>query len=259
MRPPRRTAWNAVTAPDPTTLSGAVVRRRDRRRDDRRDRVLLMEEREGRVGERADRHDGRHAQVTTERARHVGTRRPAPCATASPARRPPSPPRWRCPRPRRATRRTARSGRARRPRRARWRNRGAVRTPRCRTGRRSRGATGTRPPRPGPRRAGARALGRASGTGARRSARRCRDARRHPDRTRGRTPRCGVRSRGLMRWNSARRSRRRGGSTSSPAISVDLAVGLEQLGDPGAELATHARDQQSHPLNPVRASGSGTR
>ena len=32
-----------------------------------------MEEREGRVGERADRHDGRHAQVATERARHVGT------------------------------------------------------------------------------------------------------------------------------------------------------------------------------------------
>ncbi len=44
-----------------------------------------------------------------------------------------------------------------------------------------------------------------------------------------------------------------------PCDLGDLAVRLEQLGDAGAELAAHARDQQSHPLNPVRASGSGTR
>ncbi len=34
---------------------------------------------------------------------------------------------------------------------------------------------------------------------------------------------------------------------------ADLAIGLEHLGDARAELAAHARDQQSHPLNPVRA------
>ena len=39
----------------------------------------------------------------------------------------------------------------------------------------------------------------------------------------------------------------------------DVPVDLEQLRDASAELAAHAGDQESHPLNPVRAAASGTR
>ena len=217
-RPPIRTAWVAVTAPGETTLTGPSTRAW-RRGHDRRGRVLVVDHRERRVGQQADR-DDREAQQPAERAGHVRPddrcqphgrdrdvgRRRRPAGRSAPSRGASGRRRW--------------SDRAGRTRPGGWPRPGGGRrrqmpdrTMTCS----SDGHSAAAPSTPmaadvassGPRRPG----------GPGRWAPRPRCGRPREDRS-SRTRRTIFRrSRGSTRWKVAERRRRRGGSMSSPVIS----------------------------------------